>query len=113
MGPDFGVLTDWFSKNLIYVVGSARGGSTFANRVIGMHPSLLYVRWNDKTFSNIWPQIATLSDDELRRRLFRKAPDPNDPGLIVPCDAQTQRQWNLHVERILRTRSLPDIFALY
>ena len=82
MTLDFSELTEQFARQLIYVVGSARGGSTFANRVIGVHPDLLYVEWNDKTFSNIWPHIDALSDEELRRRLFRPAEGSTD----VPID---------------------------
>ena len=112
MELDFSELTERFAKSLIYVVGSARGGSTFANRVIGVHPDLLYVGWNDKTFSNIWPQIGSLSDEELRRRLFRPAEDSNVSIPIEHLDTGSRRRWNLHVERVLRSRNLREIFCL-
>ena len=109
---NFEGLTDEFAHKLIYVVGSARGGSTFANRVIGLHPNLLYVGWNDKTFTDIWPHIDSLSDDELRSHLLHLPGDSSRSGWERLLDPDTLRHWNLHVERVCQTRSLRDIFCL-
>ena len=109
---DFNELSEQFAKKLIYVVGSARGGSTFATRVIGVHPDLLYVEWNDKTFSNVWPQIDTLNDEELRRRLFRPSEDSTAAIPIEHIDRETLHRWNEHVERVFRARNLRAIFCL-
>lgn len=112
MQLDFSELTEQFARTLIYVVGSARGGSTFANRAIGLHPDLLYVDWNDKTFANIWPHIDTLSDEELRRRLFRSSEDSNASIPVEHIDGETLRRWNRHVEHVFRSRNLREIFCL-
>lgn len=109
---DFAELSERFAKTLIYVVGSARGGSTFANRVIGLHPNLLYVEWNDKTFSDIWPHIDTLSNAELHRRLFSPSKNSAAPTLLGHIDDETLRHWNQHVDRVLGTRDLRGIFCL-
>ena len=89
-----------------------RGGSTFANRAIGIHPGLLYVGWNDKTFTDIWPHIERLSDDALRRHLLHLPRDWSGSRWESLLDADTLRRWNLHVEQVCKRRSLRDIFCL-
>src|SRR5262245_28918388 len=93
MAFDFSELTEQFARTLIYVVGSARGGSTFANRVVGAHPNLLYVGWNDKTFSNIWPQIGSLSDEQLRQHLLHLPRSWNSSRWEEQIDAEILRRW--------------------
>ena len=112
MALDFSELTEQFARRLIYVVGSARGGSTFTNRVIGVHPSLLYVGWNDKTFSNIWPQIGSLSDEQLRLHLLHHPRGWSGKRWEDHLDAETLHRWHLHVEHVCHARSLRDIFCL-
>jgi hypothetical protein len=109
---DFAELSEQFARRLIYVVGSARGGSTFANRVIGLHPSLLYVEWNDKTFSDIWPLIGTLSDEELRRRLFSPSKHSDVRISLEHLDPETRLKWDQHVEHALAERDLRGIVCL-
>src|SRR5262245_43738552 len=111
MSLNFDDLTNEFAHKLIYVVGSARGGSTFANKVIGLHPNLLYVGWNDKTFTDIWPHIDSLSDDELRSHLLHLPGDWDCSLWERLLDADTLRRWNLHVERVCQSRGLRDIFC--
>jgi hypothetical protein len=112
MTLNFDEISEQFARTLIYVVGSARGGSTFANRVIGCHPDLLYVEWNDKTFSDIWPHIQTLNDEELRDRLFHPSRDSNVAIAMTHIDRDTLRHWNEHVTQACRTRNLRTIFCL-
>lgn len=112
MALDFDQVSEQFARMLIYVVGSARGGSTFANRVIGCRPDLLYVEWNDKTFSEVWPKIDALSNEELQDRLFSPS---GDSGVAIPVahiDRDILRRWNLHVDQVFRTRDLRRIFCL-
>ena len=37
-----------FSNKLVFVIGNARGGSTFTNAIIGIHDEIFEIRWNAK-----------------------------------------------------------------
>jgi hypothetical protein len=109
---DFLELTHRFASKLIYVVGNARGGSTFANTVFGTHPRLLEVRWNDKFFSDIWPNLSRLTDDALRQKLLRQPKYYSDERAAAQIGAENVRRLEAHVKSVCQKRDLPQLFCL-
>ena len=109
---NFEELTHKFAGQLIYVVGNARGGSTFANTVFGTHPRLLEVRWNDKFFSDIWPILSRLTDDELRQKLLRQPKYYSEARAVGQIGAENVKRLDAHVRSACHKRDLRQLFCL-
>jgi hypothetical protein len=109
---DFEALTDHLAKTLIYVIGNARGGSTFANSAIGIHPKVLCVEWNDKTFSDLWFKQDRIDDRALSAQLLKPGKH-FDPEIVrAAIGEDNAARWSAHVERVSRTRDLKHLFCI-
>ena len=62
---------DWFRRHLLLVASSPRGGSTFTAEVIGRHPDILHIPWNDKVLHQLWP-ARNIPIPEFRDKLLRE-----------------------------------------
>ena len=92
--------------------GNARGGSTFANAAFGIHPKMMEVRWNDKTFSSFWPKRETFNDNELRQMLLRP-PNYYDRELAISRIGEANvRRLEDYVADLCEQRDLGRIFCL-
>ncbi len=109
---DFEALTRQFARTLIYVVGNARGGSTFGNAAIGIHPKLMEVRWNDKTFSSFWPNRDSASPEELWQMLLRPPDYYNRERALSRIGEANVSRLEDHVAEICRDRDLGRVFCL-
>ena len=109
---DFDNLTDQFARKLIYLVGNARGGSTFTRRAISIHPQILEVRWNDKTFSDIWPKLRTLSDDRLCAMVLDEPRVYNPAVAAEKIGDENANRFVSHVEQVCRRRDLRSFLCL-
>jgi hypothetical protein len=96
---DFDRLTGEFAGRLIYFVGNARGGSTFGNAAVSIHRDLLEVRWNDRTFVEIWP--------------FRNAGYYDEGKAMEVLGPDGVRRLHAHVETLCRTRNLRDVLCFF
>jgi hypothetical protein len=108
---DFQALSEHFAERLIYVVGNARGGSTFTNSAVGIHPKILCVEWNDITFAEIWPHIGKLNETELREKLLRPK-HYREPVAAENIGEANLRRWQAHVQSVCQSRDLRSLFCL-
>ena len=109
---DFDALTDHLASSLIYVIGNARGGSTFANSAIGSHPKVLCVEWNDKTFSDVWFKRDQIDNRALSAQLLKPGKH-FDPAIIrAAIGEENLARWNAHVDRVCRSRDLKYLFCI-
>jgi hypothetical protein len=108
---DFELLMDEFARRLIYFVGNARGGSTFGNAAVATHPHLLEVRWNDRTFGELWPKRKTASDEEWRRLLLRSPGYYNEAKAIKVLGDRGMKHFREYVSDLCKTRRLRDMLC--
>jgi hypothetical protein len=111
---DFEALSEHLAARLIYVVGNARGGSTFTNAAIGIHPEILCVGWNDIVLGKISPRLRSLDPGSLRRCMLR--PDTgkhfNEAIAAQRIGEGNLRRWHLHVDRVCRSRDISRLLCL-
>ena len=91
---------------------SPRGGSTFANDAVGIHPNILMVRWNDKTLAKVWPR-RKLPDAEFRQLVLREPTYWNPDAaakILSPNDFYNLKSL---IDRVCERRQIGEMFCLH
>jgi hypothetical protein len=111
---DFAALGEYLAERLIYVVGNARGGSTFTNSAIGIHPKVLCVGWNNVVFGRLLSQLESLEPAELRRKMLRPETGKHydESVALRHIGAANFAAWNAYVNQVCRSRDLRQLVCL-
>jgi hypothetical protein len=111
---DFEALSEHLAERLIYVVGNARGGSTFTNSAIGIHPKILCVGWNNIVFGRPLSQLESLESEELRRKILRPETGKHydESMALLHIGATNLASWNTYVDKVCSSRDLRQLVCL-
>ena len=108
---DFDRLTEDFAQRLVYLVGNARGGSTFGNAAVAIHPNLLRcagtIGPSPKSGHRAIPQAMR---NGASSSCARRDTMMNPKSMRVLGAAGVERL-HRHVERLCRVRNLRDILC--
>ena len=109
---DFQSIHRKFSNCAVLLSSGPRGGSTFANSAIGIHPEILGVTWNDKTLHRTWNKRN--ANNTTFRSLLLREPDYYDrESAIKILGSQNLELFERYVDIICSRRKLDEIYCLH
>ena len=109
---DFERIHQKFAHCAVLLSSSPRGGSTFANEAIGIHPEILRVRWNDKTLHRTWNR-RRINSAEFRSLLLREPNYFNRESATSILGPQNLASLDKYVDSICSRRKLEEIYCLH
>ena len=97
-----------FSKKLLFVIGNARGGSTFTNAIIGIHDEIYEIRWNTKKVN----LKRDLSYNEWRKYFLRSPNYFNKEKIIKKYGIKTYNDFEKKIFEVFSEKKFRDYFLL-
>lgn len=97
---------------LVWIVGSARGGTTVTGRALGSHPKHMFVNKITYFMEDVWSRHDKLSAEEVRKRVeSTKYFDLERARANLPSSERILL--NNHVDACFKSRNIVDIFKLF
>lgn len=97
---------------LVYVVGSARGGTTMLGQCVGLHDRILALPENSNFLGQVW-RYARKVDDRMLRLLIAQPRYYKRHEAIARLGGAAGRALQGHITRLMRQRDLAGLYTLY
>ena len=109
---DFNSVYEKFFSCPVLLSSSPRGGSTFANAAIGVHPDILCVNWNDKLLHNLWAK-RHYSDTNFRKLILREPHYFNRERATQILGHENLTSLEKLIEGICLTKDFASLYCLH
>ncbi len=106
------VLSPEVLGRLVYVVGSARGGTTMLGECVALHDRILALPENSNFLGQVW-RYARKVDDRLLRLLLAQPWYYRRREAIARLGDLDGRKFQGHITRMIATRDLAGLYRLY
>lgn len=107
---DFNNIFENLSTKIVYVIGNARGGSTISNTLIGIHPRIYEINWNDKFFIRKYHKISNFTI--FREKILRGGRYFDKRFLMKNFGQSFLKEFENFLETIFLKKNLKYLFLL-